>query len=44
MLPGSTTAQENRIYKATVSCLCKGERPDLHWITQHEALPVPSTP
>jgi hypothetical protein len=30
--------------KATVSGLCKGERPDLLWITQHEALPVPSTP
>jgi hypothetical protein len=27
-----------------VACLFKGERPDLRWITQHEALPVPSTP
>jgi transposase len=27
-----------------VSCLCKGEKPDLSWITQHESLPVPSTP
>ena len=27
-----------------VSCLCKGERPALRWITQHESLPVPSTP
>jgi transposase len=27
-----------------VSCLFKGERPDLSWITQHESLPVPSTP
>ena len=27
-----------------VSCLFKGERPDLSWITQHEPLPVPSTP
>jgi transposase len=27
-----------------VACLFKGERPDLGWITQHESLPVPSTP
>lgn len=27
-----------------VSCLFKGERPDLSWITQHVSLPVPSTP
>jgi transposase len=27
-----------------VSCLFKGERPDLSWLTQHESLPVPSTP
>lgn len=27
-----------------VSCLVKGERPDLSWLTQHESLPVPSTP
>ena len=27
-----------------VSCLFKGERPDLSWITQHESLLVPSTP
>jgi transposase len=27
-----------------VSCLFKGERPDLSWIPQHESLPVPSTP
>jgi transposase len=27
-----------------VSCLFKGESPDLRWITQHESLPVPSTP
>jgi transposase len=27
-----------------VSCLFKGERPDLNWLTQHESLPVPSTP
>ena len=27
-----------------VSCLCKGEKPDLSWLTQHEPLPVPSTP
>jgi transposase len=25
-----------------VSCLFKGEMPDLSWITQHESLPVPS--
>ena len=28
-----------------VSCLLgRGERPDLTWITQHESLPLPSTP
>ena len=27
-----------------VSCLFKGERPDLSWSTLHESLPVPSTP
>ena len=27
-----------------VSCLFKGERPDLSWITQHECLPVPAIP
>jgi transposase len=27
-----------------VSCLFKGERPDLGWITQHDSSPVPSTP
>gem|GEM_PF-2326860 len=27
-----------------VSCLFKGEKPDLSWITSHESLPVPSTP
>ena len=27
-----------------VSCLCKGEKPDLRWITQHESLLVPSPP
>jgi transposase len=27
-----------------VSCLFKGARPDLSWLTQHESLPVPSTP
>jgi transposase len=27
-----------------VSCLFKGEKPDLSWLTQHESLPVPSTP
>ena len=27
-----------------VSCLFKGEKPDLSWITQHASLPVPSTP
>jgi transposase len=27
-----------------VSCLFKGERPDLSWITPHASLPVPSTP
>ena len=27
-----------------VSCLFKGEKPDLSWITPHESLPVPSTP
>jgi transposase len=27
-----------------VSCLFKGEKPDLSWLTQHEPLPVPSTP
>jgi len=27
-----------------VSCLFKGEKPDLSWITQHAFLPVPSTP
>lgn len=26
------------------SCLFKGESPDLRWLTQHESLPVPSTP
>jgi transposase len=27
-----------------VSCLFKDERPDLTWLTQHAALPMPSTP
>ncbi len=27
-----------------VSCLFKGTKPDLSWLTQHEFLPVPSTP
>lgn len=27
-----------------ISCLFKGETPDLSWITQHEFLPVPSAP
>jgi transposase len=27
-----------------VSCLFKGERPDLSWLTQPASLPVPSTP
>lgn len=27
-----------------VSCLFKGEKLDLRWLTQHESLPVPSTP
>jgi len=27
-----------------VSCLCKGEVPDLSRVTQHEPLPTPSTP
>jgi transposase len=27
-----------------VSCLFKGEKPDLHWITQHASLSLPSTP
>ena len=27
-----------------VSCRFKGERPDLSWLTQHESLPVSSTP
>lgn len=27
-----------------VACLFTGERPDLRWLTQHESLPVPSTP
>jgi transposase len=27
-----------------VSCLFKGEVPDLRWITQHEPLPTPATP
>jgi transposase len=27
-----------------ISCLFKGEMPDLSWLTQHESLPVPSTP
>jgi len=27
-----------------VSCLVKGEKPDLSWLTQHAFLPVPSTP
>ena len=27
-----------------VSCLFKGEKPDLRWLTQHESPPVPSTP
>ena len=26
-----------------VSCLCKGEKPDLSWLTQHASLPVFST-
>jgi hypothetical protein len=27
-----------------VSCLFKGESPDLRWLTQHETLPMLSTP
>ena len=27
-----------------VACLCKGEVPDLSWVTQHAPLPAPSTP
>jgi transposase len=27
-----------------VSCLCKGEKPDLRWLSQPDSLPVPSTP
>ena len=27
-----------------VSCLFKGEQPDLSWLTQHESLPVLSIP
>ena len=27
-----------------VSCLFKGEKPDLSWLTRHESLPAPSTP
>jgi hypothetical protein len=27
-----------------VPCLCKGEKPALRWLTQHDSLPVPSTP
>ena len=27
-----------------VSCLFKGEKPDLSWITQHASLPMPSAP
>jgi hypothetical protein len=27
-----------------VSCLFKGERPDLSWLTLHESLSLPSTP
>jgi transposase len=27
-----------------VSCLFKGERPDLSWVMQHKSLPVFSTP
>jgi transposase len=27
-----------------VSCLFKGEKPDLSWITQHASLPLPSAP
>jgi len=27
-----------------VSCLLQGEQPELRWLTQHEPLPVPSTP
>ena len=27
-----------------VAYLFTGERPDLTWLTQHESLPVPSTP
>jgi transposase len=27
-----------------VAWLCKGESPDLSWITQYECLPVPATP
>jgi hypothetical protein len=30
--------------QATVACLCRGARPDLHGITPHAPLPVPSPP
>jgi hypothetical protein len=32
------------LFVEAVSCLFKGEGPDLSWIPQHEPLPAPSTP
>lgn len=32
------------IFVEAVSCLFKGEKPNLSWLTQHESLPVLSTP
>jgi hypothetical protein len=32
------------IFVEAVSCLFRGEEPDLSWIPQHEPLPAPSTP
>ena len=32
------------IFVEAVSCLFKGETPDLNWMTHHESLPACSTP
>jgi hypothetical protein len=41
--PVTMTAAE-AMGQATVAWLCRGERPDLHGITPHAPLPVPSPP
>ena len=46
-LDKSTTLESNKgvpLLVEVVSCLCKGARPDLSWLTQHESLPVLHTP